>query len=199
MIRIALAILMLVAFGTLPASAQGTFVYDQQSAIESTGGGIAVTIQTHQPIGQSFTPGLSSIGFVRLFLIDNTFNSLGATVYVNLRSDSITGPILASTDPVFMPDGFGGYPNFFFALPVAITPGQTYYFQPIVQSGDSWSLVAYNSYYYPGGMGFNAGIAIPNSDLWFREGIIVPEPSSAVLLLIAVAVFLRRRRTKSRT
>jgi hypothetical protein len=71
-------------------------------------------------------------------------NGSGARVYVNLRSDSITGTILATTASVFMPDGFGtganrGYTNFFFSTSVSLTPGTTYYFQPVVQSGDVWS------------------------------------------------------------
>jgi hypothetical protein len=141
------------------------------------------------------------VGFIRLFVGDNAFNSLGATVYVNLRSDSITGAILSSTEPVVMADAFFGYVDFIFASPVPVTPGQTYYFQPVVQSGDSWSVVAYNSYNYAGGTVFESGTALPLIDLWFREGIIVPEPSSAALSLVggAVFVFLRRRRNRSRT
>src|SRR5260221_12356346 len=110
------------------AQGQGTFTYDQQSAFEGIVPEPYVTIQTNQPLGQSFTPSLSGVGFVRLWLGDDRpGNSTGATVYVNLRSDSITGPILGSTDPVFMPDGFGAggsqsLTNFFFPLPVTVTP-----------------------------------------------------------------------------
>ena len=93
---------------------QGVFVYDQQSANESTIGGAAGVIQSSQPIGQSFTPSLASVGFIRLKLGDCVINGFGATVYLNLRSDSISGPILATSDSVVMPDGFIGYPNFFF-------------------------------------------------------------------------------------
>jgi hypothetical protein len=194
------AILILLTFGAAATRGQGTFIYDQQSAIESTGGGGAVTIQTHLPLGQSFTPGLSSVGFVRLFLSDRAINSAGATMYVNVRSDSITGPVLASTEPVFMSDGFVGYPDFFFASPVSVTPGQTYYFEPIVSSGDTWAIVNYN-YQYSGGTVYQFGAPIADLDLWFREGIIVPEPSSAMLFLVGggMFVFLRRRRDTSRT
>ncbi len=145
-------------------------------------------IQSNQPLGQSFTPSLSSVGFIRLFLIDGVRNNgLGATVYVNLREDAITGPVLGLSGPVFMPDNFGigsgGYTNFFFSSPVPVTPGATYYLQPVVQSGDTWEVVEYN-YSYPGGTLFLNGAAVPFDDLWFREGVFVPEPSWALLILV---------------
>jgi hypothetical protein len=174
------------------ASGQGTFVYDQQSADENAGGGAAIGIQASQPLGQSFIPTMSSVGFIRLDVGDSSFNGLGATLYLNLRTDSITGPILASTDSVFMPDRFSGYTNFFFSTPAAVTPGTTYYFQPVVQSGDVWSIIAY-SYGYPRGTEIYQGSPLPSSDLWFREGIIVPEPSAALIgfMGLGLLVWLR--------
>src|SRR5450759_4846854 len=84
---------------TIGAVGQGTFIYDQQSADETVlageGGGI---LQSNQPFGQSFTPTFSSINFIRLWLADGLpGNGLGATVFINLRTNSISGPILAST------------------------------------------------------------------------------------------------------
>jgi hypothetical protein len=187
----------LFAFLPLWAQAQGTFIFDQQSSDESnwaTGGN---TIQTSQPTGQSFTPSFASVGFVRLQLFDlNRNNGVGATVYVNLRSDSINGPIISSTQPVTMPDSFGlplntGFMDFLFATPAALQPGNTYYFQPVVQSGDSWA-VAGGSFNYPGGDEYLNGSPFP-SDYWFREGIIVPEPSAAALMLFGGAFWLTKR------
>src|SRR5882672_1048303 len=74
----------------LVAYGQDTFTYDQQSSNETTNGGKTMAIQANEPIGQSFTAALSSVGFIRLFLSDNAFDSVGATVYVNLRTNSIT-------------------------------------------------------------------------------------------------------------
>ncbi|MBI3880120.1 MAG: hypothetical protein HY301_08640 [Verrucomicrobia bacterium] len=179
------------------------FIYDQQSANESTGGGFATTIQSNSPIGQSFTPLLNSVGFIRLKLDDSEINGLGATVVVNLRSNSITGPILGTSGPITMPDGFIGYPNFTFSNPVPVVPSNQYFFDVVVQSGDLWAIVDYNTYNYTGGVAYAGGTAFPTVDLWFREGIIgtVPEPSSVCLGLAeagALVWFLRRRAVRAR-
>ncbi len=172
------------------ASAQGTFIYDQQSSTEANLGEAAVVIQSSQPIGQSFTPTLSSVGFIRLYLIDATVNGIGATVFLNLRTDSITGPILGFTDSVTMSDSFSGTADFSFSTPVQVTPGTAYYFQPVVQSGDTWRVAAHNGFNYTGGTAFYFGQPAPSSDLWFREGIVIPEPSVISLFLVGVGVLL---------
>lgn len=175
------------------ALGQGTFVYDQQSADENTPGEAAVGIQSNQPFGQSFTPSLSAVGFIRLQLIGPPANS--GTLAVNLRANSIIGTILGSTDPVLLPSGFNGYANFFFSTPIPVTPGVVYYFRPEVQSVDSWRIGAYNPLYdYPGGTEIYQGSPLPNSDLWFREGIVVPEPGTWGLLVIGCCLLVWRRR-----
>jgi hypothetical protein len=176
---------------TIGAVGQGTFIYDQQSAIEGVIGESGGILQSNQPFGQSFTPTFSSINFIRLWLADGLpGNGLGATVFINLRTNSISGPILASTIPVSMPDGFGvgsrGYTNFFFPADISLSPGVTYFFQVVAASGgDLWSAGGDTSYHYAGGTMFINGAPprFTDSDLWFREGIVVPEPSSFVLLI----------------
>jgi hypothetical protein len=96
-----------------------------------------------------------------------------------------------------MPDGFGARTNFYFPNLVSVTAGTTYYFQPVVVSGDAWAIGHDTHFNYPGEMIF-AGQTAPGFDLWFREGIFIPEPSSA-LLLVTGAIFLvygHRMRTK---
>jgi len=172
------------------AYAQGTFVYDQQSVPnDTTGGEGAPIIQANGPVGQSFTPLLPGVGFVRLFLGDSSRNGIGATILLNLRSDSMTGPILSSSQPVFMADGFAGLTNFFFPTEVPVSPGTTYIFELVVQSGDKWVVVDDPNFNYPGGTAFGQGLPALPFDLWFREGIIIPEPSSLVLALSGLACF----------
>ena len=183
----------------LSVRGQGTFVYDQQSVTSDLQGGNVVNAQ-NVAVGQSFTPTFNFLGFIRLG-IGGGGNNEGASAmfYVNLMSDSISGPILGSTDPVTIPAGFSAPWNFFFSTPVTLTPGQTYFFQVVEQSGDdTWGILGDHDYRYPGGTAFVNGVANPSWDLWFREGIVVPEPSSALLLLAGVGALALARRAKAK-
>jgi hypothetical protein len=196
-ISIHLALTFLV-FLTGRAGAQGVFVYDQQSSTNEIPNPIlGVIIQQYTPLGQSFTPTFSSIGFVRLKLYDfNPGNGLGASLTLNLRSNSITGPVLAQAVTVTLPDGFADVVVFLFPAPVSLAPGTNYVFEPVVQSGDSWK-IDLGPYNYPGGMTISQGVLLSGSDLWFREGIIVPEPTSPALVSIAVLIWAARSKSKS--
>ena len=177
--------------------AQGTFIYDQQSALEGNSGEGAPGIQSNQLIGQSFTPSLTAVGFIRLYLTDGSFNGVGATVSINLRANSIGGAILGSTQPVTVPDRFASYSDFLFSTPVDVTPGISYFIQPVLISGDStFGVGARNSFNYSGGTAYFSGQPSTFVDLWFREGIVVPEPSAAALILAGLAMtrFIRKSR-----
>jgi hypothetical protein len=185
---------LLVAISFLPVSfacSQGTLVYDQQSTNLIEG---AAFLRSGQPMGQSFTPFLSSIDFIELNLYDSdSLSQSGATVYLNLRSGSITGSILASTAAVFLPDGFFGTASFSFSSPITVIPGVTYYFQPLIQSGDSMgSYVTDGS--YTGGTAIYQSVPIVDRDLWFREGIVIPEPGTWVLLVVGCGLLAWRSR-----
>ena len=182
------------ASGTL---AQGTFQYDQRSSLFPIPANLLQYIQPNQPIGQSLTPALPAVGFLQLELFDgHSNNGLGATVYINLRSNSISGPILASSDPVFLPDTpiGGGVTNFLFPSATTVVPGTTYFFEIVVQSGDLWLVNSLGADDYPGGTAFLQGGAQPLEDFWFREGVVIPEPSTTALLLVAAALFCVRRK-----
>src|SRR5689334_20779505 len=157
------------------ALAQGTFQYDQRSWPVPIAANVLQYLQPNQLVGQSFTPSLSSVGFVQLELFDgHPNNGLGATLYVNLRSNSITGPILSSSDPVFLPDTptGGGLTNFLFPGGASVIPGTTYFFEILVQSGDLWLVNSLGANDYSAGTAFLQGAAQPLEDFWFREGII---------------------------
>jgi hypothetical protein len=172
------------------AHGQGVFVYDQQSSDEGTvlegSAGIA-------GLAQSFSPTLTEVGFIRLSLFDASGGNGGGTLYVTLRSGSLTGTILGSTLPVPLADHFGGFVDFIFTNPVSVTPDATYFFNINVQSGSAFGLAA-GPYGYARGMEYLSGSAVPGFDLWFREGIIVPEPSSLSLIALSIGIFLVMRR-----
>ena len=148
---------------SLQTYAQG-FVYDQQSAtgpvaVVGNGNADGLDIQEDSPLMQSFTPSLSSIGFVQFELADIPGNgNNGATVYVNLWTGSTltnTATFLGSTTSTYMPNGFvnnglgvAGITNFSFSTPITLTVGQTYYLQPVVASGDDpWDIITIGDTY----------------------------------------------------
>ena len=182
--------------------AQGNLQYDQQSATAPAPPSITFDIQGNEPVGQSFVPSLSSVGFVQFDLFDgHPGNGLGATLYVNLRSNSITGPLMSSTSPVYMPEtpSGGGVTNFFFSTPAVVTPGNAYFFEVIVQSGDVWRVNDIGPS-YQNGRAYISGVAQQFDSLYFREGIIVPEPSAAWIVIVGVFswFYARRRAVKLR-
>ncbi len=185
--------LVLALFVSPAVFGQGSVVFDQQSSTDESipfygqGGAIQDALL---PWGQSFTPSLSSVGFIRLKLVDgNTDDGLGATVYLNLRSGSVSGPVIGVTAPVSMPSSFRGVTEFTFQDPVSLTPTATYYFEPVVASGGPWNIVG-GPLNYSGGSFYNDGSAVPQSDLWFREGMVVPEPGTFGLIILAGGAYL---------
>ncbi len=190
--------LLLAAFSVY---SQGTFVYDQQSSTDERnygyGGGPA-----HQLLlpttGQSFTPILSGIDFIRLEINDSSpTGTVGSTWFLNLHSDSIHGPVLGTTTTVGLPGGFTGAANFFFPTTIPVTPGTTYWFDLNSPDGGTWHIID-GIFNYPGGISWAGDIARPSADYWFREGLVVPEPSSAALLLLGggALAYVRRSRSK---
>ena len=179
--------------------AQGTMLVDQQSFDESNYGEFLANISASQPIGQSFVPSLGGVGFVRMYLSDRNADGIGTTVYVNIRSGSLSGAVVGFTSPVAVPDLFHGPTNFFFATEVALTPGVTYYLQPVIQSGQDFGTGYDNHYGYTGGNAFFNGTASQFDDLWFREGVIVPEPSTTALLLVGTGIFGYARKKQKRS
>jgi hypothetical protein len=68
-----------------------------------------------------------------------------------------------------------------------LTPGQTYYIEPVEVTGDNVWSVAVTGNTYPNGqlygrIGGGEYPFTPTTDLWFREGIATPEPSDLALL-----------------
>jgi len=188
------AILVLAAYG---AYGQGTLVFDQQVNPLTAPGGFQNIVP--DPSGQSFIPTFSSVGFVQFYFTDAGNNSLGSTIAVNLWSGSIgTGTLLGTSASVSMPDLFTGQSTFFFTAPIDLNPGTTYYFQPVIQSGDPFQ-IGVGGLTYPNGQAYFQGTAHPNLDIWFREGIVVPEPSIFSLSILGLFGFCVLSRSQRRS
>jgi hypothetical protein len=169
--------------GARIAFSQATFIFDQQSSDESRilegGGPFTGTIQ-------SFTPTLDSVGFIRLYLATADISNAG----VDLRSGSPSGPILGTSARLTLHSYYGPV-TFVFDKPVSVTPGTTYYLEPVATGAGGTLLNASQFYNYPGGMIFAPdGTPSPRWDLWFREGIVVPEPATVSLALVAGSLYL---------
>lgn len=159
--------------------AQGTFVTDQQSSDEAhtQEGGYA---PGQQPLGQSFTPLLDSVGFIRLYIQGGGGT---ASFHVVLHNDSITGSVLGTSATTSF--STGSFVDFLFQTPVSVTPGTMYFFQPVLETATGGWTVNASFYNYAGGSAFANGLADSSKDLWFREGVVVvPEPSVVWLLAV---------------
>ena len=189
-----LTTIMLVVYATLSATGQGTLVFDQESSADEAYPAGGVAIQFYGFVGQSFTPSLSTVGFVRFKLYDGLRNnSQGATLVTTLRSNSVNGTVLGTSSALVLADNFSGSANFLFPSPVAVVPGTTYFFQTVVQSGDNWGMTALGDTYSTGIL-YGGLQPFTGNDLWFREGIVVPEPGvGSILVISSVWVALVRR------
>jgi hypothetical protein len=162
---------------------------------------------------QSFTPELPAIGFVQFQAV--LYPEGGSSLTrVNLRQGGIDGPIAASTDSLSIEDNGLFVRTYFFPENVSVQPGQMYWLDVELQSlvapavAISFELLYPSS--YQGGDLYTRGSPSPDFDLWFREGMVVPEPSSWALLVSGAVLILgcswsrtklsphlRRRRSRS--
>ena len=144
-------------------------------------------------IVQSFTPSLSAVGFVQLQTYISAASS-GETVMINLRQDAYNGPIVSSTTPIVVVNGITQIGTFYFPANIPIIPNQVYYFEPVVLSGGTWFVGYKGPSTYDRGDLFSNGAPSGAVDLWFQEGIVVPEPAAVWLLLFGSGLFLWQRR-----
>jgi hypothetical protein len=160
-------------------------------------------------LSQSFTPSSGMIDFIDLRLHDQGGDGRAPTVYILLRSQSIDGPIVASTDPIALADGLSNkgaeWTRFMFPSTVRITPFQTYYFQPMILPDTGGCTIYGGSSLYTAGVLFLGTTPKWGRSLFFREGWMlvvpeIPEPSTVALALAglpALAWAMRKRERPS--
>ncbi|PYK97818.1 MAG: hypothetical protein DME19_14845 [Verrucomicrobia bacterium] len=147
-----------------------------------------------QPTVQSFMPTLPGIGYIQLSTYIRAASS-GVTVIINLRHDAYNGPIVSSTDPVIVVNKNTQISAFYFTGNIPVTPNQVYYFEPVVLSGGTWFVGYKGPSTYDRGDLFSNGVPSGGAvDLWFQEGIVVPEPRGVWLLLFGGSVLFWCRR-----
>jgi hypothetical protein len=117
------------------------------------------------------------------------------TFMVNLRQGAINGALVSSTAPVVLVNHASQIDTFYFPLNIPVTPGQPYFFEPVLLSSGTLDVGIKSPSSYLGGDAWHNGIPSGGaSDFWFREGIVVPEPGTVWLLLSGVGALLWHRR-----
>jgi hypothetical protein len=184
--RCVLALLSIIFFAVISSARADSLTIDQAN----TGlplGTIFQNVGVFSPIGESFTPSLTSLNFVSLL----TEEASGApyTLEANIRSSSISGAVLETSDPIVISPPSPTTPVtalFIFSNPVPLVPGNLYVIQVVDLSGQG--LIGSSGINnYAGGTQILGGILQPDNDLWFREGIIsTPEPETLLFLGIGL-------------
>jgi hypothetical protein len=195
--RLGLLLLIFLAV-SISAARADTVTFDQTNTVFAFGG-LFQNVTVFSPIGQSFTPTLASLNFVNL-LTEAFVPSF--TLQVDIHFGSISGTILGTSLPTTVllpsPPFANVLTPFTFSTPVSLVPGNIYVIQVLPVSVAQGLVGSSDANFYPGGTQILGGIAQPNNDLWFQEGIATPEPGMLLLLaagligLLATALFGNR-------
>jgi hypothetical protein len=144
---------------------------------------------------QEFTPTLGALDSVQLLFNASTIDPIplipqGATLAVAIRQGGVDGGIIGTSMPLNVPGGFSGALLFRFADPVDLVPGANYVLQPLALAGYSeWAVDGSFDPGYPRGrLWFNGSFWLGDTDLIFREGIGVPEPTPSQLLALGLGM-----------
>jgi hypothetical protein len=125
----------------------------------------------------AFTPSAPAIGFLDLFLADDSPNDgKGTSVSVLLRRDTFNGPIVGETGTLNLPDKFPtGFKSFLFSRNILIRPEQVYFLE-IRYTGSA--LDSFFAFYPRGGRLDSSYRFRTNEVILFREGVVQPKITS---------------------
>ncbi len=141
------------------------------------------------PYGQEFMPTFDKVNFVEVLLRDqrrgDAFGTTaGGTFAVNIREDSIDGTVLGTSEIIELPDGFGveqWKPVLFkFSNLVSLIPGKRTVIEMLYLEGDPFSVAeaAFLNDVFPEGRRYFSGVPEEMFDMYFKVGLVVPEPST---------------------
>ena len=133
------------------------------------------SIQAYSPIGQEFTPNLSCLEVVQLYIYNESEDS---EFVVSIYSDSITGTLLGTSNPVAVSGFYLDVLTFSFSAAITLTPQNLYVIKISQIEGTSGGVSSSggSSSTYPYGCQILSGIPQEDSDLWFREGVLEGSP-----------------------
>jgi hypothetical protein len=187
----------------LVSRAQGLQV-DQSWVAQPTG---IPSLLFYAPVGQEFTPSLDALDAVEFLTGDFSPGDLGASLVARIRSDNISGPILATSITTELPSRFSGTTKFEFPSLVPVIPGHRYVMEIQLlgaSEGNNWGIAIAPGPYAGGALvlsgerwdtavaPFREGIIL-DRDLWLNEKMMVPEPSTSQLVWVGagLAVFVQ--------
>lgn len=202
-------VLILCSFSS--AAAQGLRV-DQSWLLQPPNGGASLLILA--PVGQEFTPSFDALNAVE-FVTGDAAQLDGSSVRlaVNLRKDTITGPVIARTESSLLQAWFSGTTKFEFPSLVPVVPGEKYVFElelldpnPI----NNWAVAVRVP--FPSDTDLPSGLILSGNrkdttTAYFREGIIldrdlwlqetiIPEPSPLAIGVCALPLLILIRQIR---
>ncbi len=159
------AIAFVLIFFAVSVSLADEFTWDQTNDLQQPN--IYRDISTFSPFGQEFTPNLDYVQVIQLVI--SNFLPDPAKITINIRSDSITGILLGTSNTITLPGNYTGIATFPF-ISVALQPRNLYVMEVVRTSGNA-GVGGYSPATYQQGCAVLFGIPYDNIDIWFREGL----------------------------
>jgi hypothetical protein len=176
---IALSVFVAVTFTAVWASrAEAGIPLDQYNEGPRSGG---LNIVTNQPIGQEFISPHDSLAAVELNISGNFGVAGDCTVTVDIRHETISGPILGSASTAAVEQNSPPEWRLFeFVPPVTMIPGQTYVIAINSTTATCGASTSAGNPYAPGSGISNGTVSTSGLDLLFRtyaETVATPSPT----------------------
>jgi hypothetical protein len=161
---------LVIILAAAPGAAAHDYFVDQE-ALPATGNGTGLLYNS--PCGQEFVPQQPALQVVEFYLSLDSEVPDGATVAVRVRSQTIDGEIVGtSNELVLAPPASKRIRHFDFDERVPLTPGQVYFLEVFLVSGDGNPVIWGGADVYAAGRPWILDAFSPFEDFWFREGMV---------------------------
>ena len=133
-------------------------------------------IDHFEPIGQEFVPSVSPHTAVELYIDDPNVGLPPDPITVNIREDTIDGPVVATVTTT-VPNAEPGWIRFQFPSSVGLTPGQTYVIEASTTTALwGWCASQLDSGCYEPGGNYRFGLPDDQFDFSFKT-LVTDEPA----------------------